>query len=192
MIDGEQTSQRRDARRNHAALVAAAELEFATEGPDVPLDAIVRRAGVGRGTLYRHFDGRVDLAVAIFEQHIAEHETFAAEHEDEPDLPFRLLERMTEVQVRTRGVMMVLAREPDGEVRIERLVTRIRSLYETTLTRAHAAGLVSPEVTAHDFVLVLAMVEGAIVGVPLDRAQVLARRVVRLVEPGLSTGPAPS
>ncbi len=184
-----QASRRRDARRNRAALVAAAEVEFSVAGPDVPLDAVVRRAGVGRGTLYRHFAGRVDLAVAIFEQHIATHETFAEEHAGEPDLVYRLLDRMSDVQVRTRGVMMVLAREPDGEARIEHLVARIRTLFETTLADAREAGLVSADVTADDLLLVLAMVEGALVGVPLDQAPAVAHRVISLVAPGLHTGP---
>lgn len=183
-------SRRRDARRNRAALVAAAEVEFATEGPDVPLDAVVRRAGVGRGTLYRHFTGRVDLASAVYERHIAEHEEYAVEHRDEPDLIFRMLARMAGVQARTRGVMLVLAREPEGEAQIELLVGRLRVLFGATLEHARDAGLVSPEVTVADLLLVLAMVEGALVGVPMDQAPEVARRVVELVTPALRTGPA--
>lgn len=183
-------SRRRDARRNRAALVAAAEVEFATEGPDVPLDAVVRRAGVGRGTLYRHFTGRVDLASAVYERHIVEHEDYAVEHKDEPDLLFHMLERMAGVQARTRGVMLVLAREPEGEAQIELLVSRLRVLFGTTLEHARDADLVSPEVTVADLLLVLAMVEGALVGVPMDRAPEVARRVVELVTPALRTGPA--
>lgn len=170
--------------------MAAAEVEFATEGPDVPLDAVVRRAGVGRGTLYRHFTGRVDLASAVYERHIVEHEDYAVEHKDEPDLLFRMLERMADVQARTRGVMLVLAREPEGEAQIELLVSRLRVLFGTTLEHARDAGLVSPEVTVADLLLVLAMVEGALVGVQMDRAPEVARRVVELVTPALRTGPA--
>ena len=190
MSDDGQVSRRRDARRNHAALVAAAEVEFATEGPDVPLDAVVRRAGVGRGTLYRHFTGRVDLASAVYEKHITEHEAYAAEHGDEPDLLFRLLERLAGTQARTRGVMLVLAREPEGEAQIELLVSRLRVLFEAALERGRAAGLVSPAVTVPALLLVLAMVEGSLIGAQLDDAPALARRVVELVTPALRTGPA--
>lgn len=189
MSDDGQVSRRRDARRNHAALVTAAEVEFATEGPDVPLDAVVRRAGVGRGTLYRHFTGRIDLAAAVYERHIGEHEAYAVEHRDEPDLLYYLLDRMTGVQARTRGVMLVLAREPEGEAQIERLVDRLRVLLEAALERAREAGLVSPSVTVEDLLLVLAMVEGALVGAPLDDAPAIAKRVVDLVTPALRTGP---
>lgn len=192
MSDDGQVSLRRDARRNRAALVAAAEIEFALEGPDVPLDAVVRRAGVGRGTLYRHFAGRVDLAVAIYERHIAEHEAFVAAHADEPDVVFRLLDRMAETQARTRGVAMVLARETDGEARIQHLVTRITALFDVTLAGGRDAGLVSPDVSSADLLLVLSMLEGALVGVPLDEAPRVAHRVVELVTPAVRAVPAPA
>jgi AcrR family transcriptional regulator len=56
---------RADARRNYDALLAAADELFATRGPDVALDEIARRAGVGNATLYRHFPDRRDLLVAV-------------------------------------------------------------------------------------------------------------------------------
>ena len=46
---------RADARRNREAVLDAARTAFAAEGLSVPLDEIARRAGVGPGTLYRHF-----------------------------------------------------------------------------------------------------------------------------------------
>jgi AcrR family transcriptional regulator len=56
---------RADARRNYDALLAAADELFTTHGPDVSLDEIARRAGVGNATLYRHFPDRRDLLVAV-------------------------------------------------------------------------------------------------------------------------------
>lgn len=188
-ITQQQPQQRSDARRNHAALVAAAERAFALEGPDVPLDVVVREAGVGRGTLYRHFSGRVDLAVAVFEEHVSAHEAYADEHIHEPDVLFQLLDRMADVHVRIRGVTMVLAREPDASSRIDHLVSRLRTLFDRTVRRGQEAGLVSPEITADDLLLLLGMVEGALVGVPLDQVRDVADRVVRLVEPAIRTGP---
>lgn len=55
---------RADARRNYAALLAAAGEVFGRDGPDGSLDEIARRAGVGNATLYRHFPTRRDLLVA--------------------------------------------------------------------------------------------------------------------------------
>jgi AcrR family transcriptional regulator len=58
--------QRADARRNRELIVAAARAEFLERGSDASLDAIARRAGVGIGTLYRHFPTRHDLLDAVF------------------------------------------------------------------------------------------------------------------------------
>jgi AcrR family transcriptional regulator len=58
---------RADARRNRDLLVAAAIAVVAEEGPDASLNEIARRAGVGPGTLYRHFPTRDALLAAVFE-----------------------------------------------------------------------------------------------------------------------------
>jgi AcrR family transcriptional regulator len=70
---------------NYAALVAAAREVFAELGTDAPLDAIVRRAGVGRGTLYRHFPTREDLFVAIMRERVDELTSRAQELLGAPD-----------------------------------------------------------------------------------------------------------
>src|SRR5256886_4976703 len=57
---------RADARQNHARLITAATAAFAERGADAPLEDIARRAGVGIGTLYRHFPTRLDLQAAVF------------------------------------------------------------------------------------------------------------------------------
>ncbi len=57
---------RADAARNLDLLLAAARDLFAERGPDIPLDDVARRAGVGNATLYRHFPTRGDLIVAVY------------------------------------------------------------------------------------------------------------------------------
>jgi AcrR family transcriptional regulator len=57
---------RADARRNREHLLAAAAEAFAAEGAQASLDAIARRAGVGSGTLYRHFPTREALVRAVY------------------------------------------------------------------------------------------------------------------------------
>jgi AcrR family transcriptional regulator len=63
--DGSPRPRRADARRNGEALVEAARAVFATSGVDAPAKEITDRAGVGVGTLYRHFPQRADLVVAV-------------------------------------------------------------------------------------------------------------------------------
>ena len=57
---------RADARQNRARLIAAATEAFAEKGAGAPLEDVARRAGVGIGTLYRHFPNRLDLQAAVF------------------------------------------------------------------------------------------------------------------------------
>jgi len=63
---------RADARRNYERIVATARDVFFTDGVDAPLDDIVKRAGVGAGTLYRHFPTRDVLIEAVYRQEILE------------------------------------------------------------------------------------------------------------------------
>jgi len=63
---------RSDARRNRALVVAAARAVFAEQGIDASVEAIVERAGVGTGTLYRHFPNGEALVDAIFAERTAE------------------------------------------------------------------------------------------------------------------------
>ncbi|MFF7467598.1 TetR family transcriptional regulator [Streptomyces sp. NPDC008092] len=61
---------RAHARRNREKLVAAALEEFTRTGKDVPLDSIAKAAGVGIGTLYRHFPTRDALVLAAYEHEV--------------------------------------------------------------------------------------------------------------------------
>src|SRR6188768_277604 len=61
---------RADARRNLHSLLDAALEVFATSGVDAPIRAIAEKAGVGVGTLYRHFPQRSDLIAAVFRKEV--------------------------------------------------------------------------------------------------------------------------
>ncbi|MFE6748546.1 TetR/AcrR family transcriptional regulator [Kitasatospora purpeofusca] len=63
---------RSDARRNRARVLSAAGEAFAERGFDVPLGDIARRAGVGAGTVYRHFPTKHALVEAVFSQQLGE------------------------------------------------------------------------------------------------------------------------
>ncbi|ROO51233.1 TetR family transcriptional regulator [Micromonospora sp. Llam0] len=62
--------QRADAQRNEQALLEAAAAAFVASGVDVPVRDIATRAGVGVGTIYRHFPTRSDLIVAVFRHQV--------------------------------------------------------------------------------------------------------------------------
>jgi AcrR family transcriptional regulator len=63
---------RADARRNYERIVATARDVFFTHGIEAPLDDVVKRAGVGAGTLYRHFPNREVLIEAVYRTEIEE------------------------------------------------------------------------------------------------------------------------
>jgi AcrR family transcriptional regulator len=62
--------KRADARRNERTLLDAATAAFVTSGVDVPVRDIAARAGVGVGTIYRHFPTRADLIVAVYRHQV--------------------------------------------------------------------------------------------------------------------------
>jgi AcrR family transcriptional regulator len=66
-----QPPRRADAQRNRERLLEVAVRAFSHEGADVPLDAIAREAGVGIGTLYRHFPTREALVEAAYRNELA-------------------------------------------------------------------------------------------------------------------------
>jgi AcrR family transcriptional regulator len=63
---------RADARRNYERLVEAAKQVFATQGGGASMEAIAREAGVGVGTLYRHFPKRIDVVEAVYRNDVDE------------------------------------------------------------------------------------------------------------------------
>jgi AcrR family transcriptional regulator len=78
-------AQRADARRNYDAIVAAGKSVFARAGTDAPLEDVGREAGVGRGTLYRHFPSREHLFAAIMKERVDELDARAKQLLDAPD-----------------------------------------------------------------------------------------------------------
>ncbi|MER8267867.1 TetR/AcrR family transcriptional regulator [Streptomyces griseus] len=63
-------SRRKDARRNQKTLLDAAAAVFVTSGVDAPVRDIAAKAGVGLGTIYRHFPTRADLIIGVYEHQV--------------------------------------------------------------------------------------------------------------------------
>src|SRR5690242_5838471 len=69
-LDMQTRALRADAQRNRDKVLAAATAAFASDGENVPLETIAARAGVGIGTLYRHFPNREALIVAAYRSEV--------------------------------------------------------------------------------------------------------------------------
>lgn len=63
-------SKRKDARRNQQTLLDAAAAVFVASGVDAPVRDIAAKAGVGMGTIYRHFPTRADLVIAVYRHQV--------------------------------------------------------------------------------------------------------------------------
>jgi AcrR family transcriptional regulator len=142
-IAGEQEGQRSHARRNHEVLVATAREVFAERGVDASLEEIARRAGVGIGTLYRHFATRDALIEAVFERRIGEFAAIAEAAAAEPDA-WRafvgFLEGTLELQSGDRLLKDVFLRSPPGTGRVQSAREELRRLLGQVLERASEAG----------------------------------------------------
>ncbi|HZO96635.1 MAG TPA: helix-turn-helix domain-containing protein [Gaiellaceae bacterium] len=142
-----------DARRNRERLVAAARELFASEGVDVSVREIARRAGVGVGTLYRHFPAREELVDAVleeaFEEVVASAE--AALAEPDPWLGFRrFVEEALALRARNRGLKDVAEAHMRGRRRAAAMRRRLRPPLERLVARARDAGALRADFTPED------------------------------------------
>ena len=160
------------ALENRSALIAAARVIFADQGIDAPLSAVAREAGVGQGSLYRHFPTRNSLAVAVFQQNVDELEELAAR--DGSSLGDILRVITAQAIVSTAFFEMIRAERPDAEDEALRL--RVTAIIEARLPLAREQGLAPAGVTTDDVLLAVAMLSGALAKAPRsERDQVAAR-----------------
>jgi AcrR family transcriptional regulator len=148
---------RSDARRNREQLVASAHELFAASGLDVPVEEITRHAGVGMGTLYRHFPAKEDLIDAVLEDAftgLLDAAKEAAEAEDAwAGLTF-FLERALAEHVGNRGLKDIIAMRAHGRERVAALRERIRPLLRRLIERAQEQGSLRADFTPEDLPLV--------------------------------------
>ena len=150
-------STRSDARRNRERLVASARQLFAKSGLDVSVEEITQHAGVGMGTLYRHFPTKDELIDAVLEDAFAEILRIgreAAEAEDAWEGLTHFFESLLELHAENRGVKDIVAVRGHGTHRAEAMRARLRPLLARTVERAHEQGALRRDFTADDLPLV--------------------------------------
>jgi AcrR family transcriptional regulator len=142
--------KRADARRNYEKVLAAARQAFAEGGESTALEEIARRAGVGIGTLYRHFPNRQALLEALYVDEVAEMCRSAAEL-DASD-PWEALNGWLERFIAYIGTKRALAAELSNYLDQDAPLFQVcrASLFEAgepLLKNAQAAGVVRPDVS---------------------------------------------
>jgi AcrR family transcriptional regulator len=143
---------RADAQRNRARLLEAAEVVFASEGIEAPVDLIAEKAGVGVGTLYRHFPTKEKLCEAILLERLAGITADAralACAEDPSAAFFGFLEYVVEQGCLKRDLMTaVMGAGVEFELAAAEVKEELHAAMEVLLRRAQEVGAVRPDVTA--------------------------------------------
>jgi AcrR family transcriptional regulator len=180
--------KRADARRNYEKVLAAAREAFAEGGEDTSLEEIARRAGVGIGTLYRHFPSRQALLEALYVDEVQEVCRSAAEldNADSWEALNEWFERFMAYLATKRALAHELLNYMDMDAPLfQSCRSSLYAAGEPLLKRAQEAGTVRADVT---FPEVMSMVMG-IGKIPTnDRSQL--EHIMRVALDGLRYNPA--
>lgn len=179
---------RADARRNLDALLRAAMAAFTELGVDAPMREIAARAGVGVGTLYRHFPQRSDIIKAIIQQEVdacvEAGAAFAATQEPGEALASWML-RLIDFVATKRGLGPALhSGDPAFQSLPEYVLGQLTPTLRRLLDTAAVAGAIRDDVDAGE--LLLAGLQLATPTSGGDTAQ--ARRMIALLVDGLRYG----
>jgi AcrR family transcriptional regulator len=179
---------RADAQRNIDSLLEAAKTVFGTAGVDAPAKQIADLAGVGVGTLYRHFPQRSDLVKAVFQREVDATAnaatTLAAAHEPGAALA-KWLHRYTEFLATKRGLATALhSGDPAYSALPAYFMQRLGPALGSLLEAATASGEIRAGISAKD---ILHAVANLCVPVP-GEGVAYSQRMVALLIDGLRYG----
>ena len=183
--------KRADAQRNIEALLHAAMTVFARDGVDAGARQIAEEAGVGVGTLYRHFPQRSDLIIAVFRREVDACAdaavALAADHPPGEALA-RWIQRFVDLISTKRGLGAALH---SGDASYAPLPDyfndRLRPTMRMLLTAAQATGEVRSGLDPDDLLTAVASLCGPRPGTDPEHP----RRMVALLIDGLRSGPTP-
>ena len=147
---------RADASRNRELLLAAAEEEFAERGPAASVADIARRAGVAKGTVFRHFATKEDLIASIVGEHLVVLANEARRQANSPDPGAALLEFLTVAAAqRQQHDLTFLQSVSEGDSRVTELRDELFACVERLVDAAREAGAVRSDVTGTDVFLLM-------------------------------------
>ena len=147
---------RADAARNRESLLAAAEQEFAERGLSASVADIARRAGVAKGTVFRHFATKEDLIASIVCAHIAALTEAARRLSDAADPGTALLEFLTiAADQRQQHDLTFLQSASESDPRVTEVRDELHSALGILVGRAHQSGAIRSDVTETDVFLLM-------------------------------------
>jgi AcrR family transcriptional regulator len=185
---GKPRPMRVDAQRKMASLLQAAMEVFAESGVDAPVREIAERAGVGLGTVYRHFPHRSNLIVAVFQSRVdacADAASVLASKYEPGEALARWMQRFVDFIATKRGLAAALhSGDPAYSALPGYFNKRLLPALKTLLDTAVAAGVVRPGIEAEDLLRAVATLCHG----PHRNEPVYARRMVALLVDGLRYG----
>jgi len=175
---GEEPRMRADARRSRVKLLRAATAAFAEHGADAPLDDIARQAGVGIGTLYRHFPTRLDLQAAVYTsqvQTVCEAADDLLVSTDPEQALIAWVHALAAYLVTKRGLANALigAVGKDSEL-MNGCMSAMRDAAERLVDNAKQAGVLRADVSARDLLRVVHGIAVATEQSPQDTDRLMA------------------
>jgi AcrR family transcriptional regulator len=177
---------RADARRNVERLLDAARDAFATQGPNAALDDIARAAGVGAGTLYRHFPTRLALLEAVYRDNVerlcADGDRLAAT-EPPADALVDWLRAFVGIVSQKRGLAAALSDEGHGKQLFAECHSMINATGTQLLDNAKAVGAVRDDVAINDLLKMVGAFAAA--GEASPEGSALSERLLALAMDGL-------
>lgn len=180
---------RSDAVANRERVLAAAAIAVRRDGEMVPMAVIAANAGVGVGTLYRHYPSREHLLYALvlrsFDLVVRHARAAASSRESAPTALTRFFEDT--INARDELVLPMHGGPVNNDERIVELREQVRDLLQQVLRRGHKEGTIRRDVTAIDII-----VAGAMLAQPLPHTSNwddVARRHSRIYVAGLAATP---
>ena len=156
MPEPDRQPQRADARQNRERLLAVAR-EALRESPDASLNSVAKRAGVGAGTLYRHFPNREALVFAVYQDDVekvsAEAPALLAAHP--PVEALRLWFEALSAAIRTKHGLGDALRSPEAEKAIAASYAPVATAIGELLAAGEAAGELKPGLDPNDVLLLM-------------------------------------
>jgi AcrR family transcriptional regulator len=187
MTEAATRPMRSDARRNRELVLAAAEAVFSEMGLRAQVDEVARRAGVGVGTVCRHFPTKQALVEAVLESTYASllDDARRALEQPDPGAAFQtFVFALSEFQDRHRALAEHMATEIDPPESWQPMRDALRESIDALVTRAQEAGAIRADVGSADIALLFSGVAHA-TALAGDLQPVLRKRYVALILDGL-------
>lgn len=183
-----EVTQRADARRNRARILAAADIAFQS-GSAATLEHVIREAQIGRMTFFRHFPDRDSLLAALLEQAMDELQAQADQVRGDAEGFSRMIAFMVDRMTLRIGLVDYWVFADPQHLAIRAAMARLGPIFADAIHAARAAGRCRADLTPEDVALFGRMLGAVAHGfLPEDRGKALGRAALILTE-GLMARP---